>query len=178
MPKKINIKKLAPVYLWTGLGWGKTTSALGTAIRCVGHGFKVVIIQFMKGKPTIGEYQIRKRLAPEYEIFQFGKPDWVNLNKPTKKDVQLAKKGLAFARKKAKEKPFLLFLDEINLAVAIGLLAEKEVLKFLDEVPPEVHIYMTGRYATPKLMVRADYVNEITIIKGPKKLAGEPGIDY
>lgn len=169
----------APVYMWTGLGWGKTTSALGAALRCVGHGFKVIIIQFMKGrKEEVGEYKIKDILGENYEIHQFGRTGWVNLSSPSEEDKELARKGFEFAKEAAKRKPFLLFLDEINLAVAIGLLDEAEVLKFLDEVPQAVHIYMTGRYATPKLMVRADFVNEVTMLKGPKKLTGEKGIDY
>ena len=172
------VKKRAPVYLWTGLGWGKTTSALGAAMRSVGHGFKVVIIQFMKGRKEVGEYRIQTRLSPEYELHQFGREGWVNLSKPSKRDKAMAEKGLAVARQAAKKKPFLLVLDEINLAVAIGLLDEKKVLKFLDEIPASVHVYMTGRYATPNLVLRADYVNEVVMVKGPKKLVGEPGIDY
>ena len=169
----------APVYMWTGLGWGKTTSALGAALRSVGHGFKVIIIQFMKGrKEEIGEYKIKAILGENYEIHQFGREGWVNLSNPSEEDRGLARQGFEFAKEAAKRKPFLLFLDEINLAVAIGLLDEAEVLKFLDEVPPEVHVYMTGRYATPKLMIRADFVNEVTMLKGPKKLTGEKGIDY
>ncbi|MEW5897265.1 MAG: cob(I)yrinic acid a,c-diamide adenosyltransferase [Nanoarchaeota archaeon] len=172
-------KKRAPIYLWTGLGWGKTTSALGAALRCIGHGFKVVIIQFMKGRrELIGEYKVKERLSPEYEIYQFGRKGWVNLAKPSKKDQQLAGEGFELAKKKAREKPFLLVLDEINLAVAVGLLEEKKVLRFLDEIPAEVNVYMTGRHATPKLIARADYVNEVVMVKGPKKLSGEKGIDY
>ncbi len=172
-------KKRALVYLWTGKGWGKTTSALGAALRCIGHGYKAIIIQFMKGrKDLIGEYRIRKKLGNKYQIHQFGRPGWVNLKKPSEMDRKLAEKGLEFARKKAKEKPFLLVLDEINLAVAVGLLKEKEVLNFLDQIPPQVHVYMTGRYAPKSLIKRADYVNEIVMKKGPKKLSGEKGIDY
>ena len=177
MPKKES--KKAPVYLWTGMGWGKTTSALGAALRSVGHGFKVIIVQFMKGrKDEIGEYRIRKKLKPKYEIHQFGRPGWVDLENPSEEDKKLAHKGLEFARKKAKEKPFMLILDEINIAVAFKLLTEEEVMKFLDEIPSEVHVYMTGRYATPRLIARADWVNEVVMIKGPKKLEGEKGIDY
>ena len=169
----------ATVYLWTGLGWGKTTSALGAAMRCLGHGLEVSIVQFMKGrKEMIGEYKIRKRLGRAYSIHQFGRKGWVNLNRPSAEDKSIAKKGLAKARELAKKKPYLLVLDEINLAVAIGLLREKEVLEFLDEIPKQVHVYMTGRYATPRLMLRADYVNEVVMVKGPKKLEGEKGIDY
>jgi cob(I)alamin adenosyltransferase len=169
----------APVYLWTGPGWGKTTSALGAAIRSIGHGYKVTVIQFMKGrKDRIGEYHVRKKLGSKYEIKQFGRPGFVKLSKPSSKDKELAKKGLEFAKKAAKKKPFMLVLDEINLAVAVGLLDEKEVIKFLDKVPSKTHVYLTGRKATAGLRKRADFVNEVIMRKGPKKLKGEKGIDY
>src|SRR3989338_11342510 len=104
--KLTRAKKRAPVYLWTGMGWGKTTSALGAAMRCIGHGFKVIIIQFMKGRgDMIGEYKIRERLSPEYEIYQFGRPGWVNLNHPSKIDKELAEKGLKFAEECLEKKP-------------------------------------------------------------------------
>lgn len=168
----------APVYLWTGPGWGKTTSALGVALRCVGHGLKVIIIQFMKGRKDTGEYKIKRLLGKNYEIHQFGRKGWVNLKRPGETDRRLAMQALEFAKKAAKRKPFLLFLDEINLAVAVGLIEEKEVLDFLGMIPKKVHVYMTGRRASRKLMLRADYVNEIRMMKGPKKLTGEKGIDY
>jgi len=173
MPKK------ATVYLWTGPGWGKSTSAFGVALRCIGHGLKVSIIQFMKGrKDQIGEYRARKKLGKKYDIRQFGREGWINLKNPTEKDKEMAKKGLEYAKKAAKKKPFLLVLDEINLAVAIGLLEEKEVLKFLDKIHPKVHVYLTGRNATRGLKKRADFVKEIIPKKGPKKLVGEKGIDF
>jgi cob(I)alamin adenosyltransferase len=169
----------APVYLWTGNGWGKTTSSLGVALRAMGHGYKTVIIQFMKGwGDAVGEFKIRRKLAPLYEIHQFGRKEWIDLKKPAKVDKDLAKKALQFAAKKAKEKPFLLVLDEINLACAVGLVKTEDVLKLLDKVPAEVHVYLTGRYAPPELLWRADYANEIVMLKGPKKMEGEKGIDY
>jgi len=69
------------IHLYTGEGEGKTTTALGLALRAVGHGYKVIIIQFMKGRKNIGEYLIKERLAPEYEIYLFGKEKFVNLEK-------------------------------------------------------------------------------------------------
>lgn len=168
------------IYLWTGNGWGKTTSALGVALRAIGHGKRVVIIQFMKGRKDIGEYKVRKRLKPNYEIYQFGRRGWVDLKNPSKKDKELAHQGLEFAKKIVKTKPFLLILDEINLAVAVGLLSLKEVLEFLDSIPKTITVYLTGRYAPKELMNRADYVTEITAIKHPKihLRKAKKGIDY
>lgn len=171
--------KKGNVYLWTGEGWGKTTSALGVALRAIGHGFRVIIIQFMKGrKDKIGEYKIRKILGKRYGIYQFGTPQFVNLKNPSKKDKELAAKGFEFAKKAVKQKPFLLVLDEINIAAAVGLLDVDEIIKFLDSVPKNVTVYLTGRYAPKKLVDRADYANEVRPLKGPKKLVGQKGIDY
>ncbi len=170
--------KKGNIYLWTGNGWGKTTSAIGCAVRALGHGKKVSIVQFMKGrKERIGEYRMRKKVKG-LDICQFGRQGWVNLNKPSTQDKKLAEKALGFAKKEAEKKPFLLVLDEINLAVAIGLLREKDVIEFLNKINPKVHVYLTGRKATAGLKKRADYVNEIVMRKGPKKLKGEKGIDY
>lgn len=173
-------KKRAPVYLWTGIGWGKTTSAIGVSIRAMGHGYKAIIIQFMKGwGDKVGEYKIRKKIGKHgYEIYQFGTKKWINLKKPSEKDRKLAKKALEFAKQKARKKPFLLVLDEINLACSVGLIDTRDVIRFLDKVPSKVHVYLTGRHAPKELVRRADYVNEIVMKKGPKKLIGERGIDY
>ncbi|MBN1644755.1 cob(I)yrinic acid a,c-diamide adenosyltransferase [Candidatus Woesearchaeota archaeon] len=169
----------AKVYLWTGNGWGKTTSALGAALRAIGHGYRVSVIQFMKGwKEKVGEYKIRSKLGKNFSIQQFGTKKWVSLKKPSSKDIELAKKGLHAAYFEAKKKPFLLILDEINLAIRIGLLKEKEVLDFLDIVDSRTTVYLTGRNATKGLLKRADFINEIAMKKGPKKLKGEKGIDY
>lgn len=168
-----------PIYLWTGQGWGKTTSAFGAALRALGHNKKVIIIQFMKGRrEKIGEYHIRKKLGKNFQIYQFGRPAWVNLKNPSKEDWLLAQKGLQFAQKAAQTKPFLLILDELNLAAGINLLEKKEVLSLLENIPSQVHVYLTGRFAPQYLINKADYVNIISMKKGPKRLVGEKGIDY
>lgn len=168
MNNNSNNKKLNNIYLWTGNGWGKTTSALGVALRAVGHGKRVVIIQFMKGRKDIGEYMVASKLEPNYEIYQFGRREFVNLSRPTAEDKKLAQEGFEFAKGVAQTKPFLLILDEINLATAIGLIKVETILDFLDKAPKEVTIYLTGRRAPPKLKARADYVTEIRAIKHPK----------
>ncbi|MBI4141009.1 cob(I)yrinic acid a,c-diamide adenosyltransferase, partial [Candidatus Woesearchaeota archaeon] len=166
----VNNKKKALVYVWTGTGSGKTTSALGAALRQAGHGHKVIFIQFMKGRKYIGEYKIMKRLKPNYQIFQFGREGWVDTKHPEQKDKELAHKGLDFAYDAIKKKPDLLVLDEINIAVAIGLLPEEDVITFLDAVPQQTVVYLTGRYAPPKIMWRADYVTEFVTLKQPEKI--------
>lgn len=164
------------VYLWTGEGAGKTTSALGVAMRAVGWGKKVYVIHFMKGRET-GELRSAKKLGKNYTVRLFGRKGFVNKKRPLAVDYQLAKAGLEYARQAAKKKPFLIILDEINVAVAWKLLPLKEVLRFLDRTPKSTIIYLTGRYAPKKLMKRADFVNVITC-KKMKKIPARKGIEY
>lgn len=168
------------VYLWTGEGAGKTTSALGVALRSIGWNHKVVVIQFMKGWKNIGEYKIKKRLGKNYEIHQFGRKAFINLKKPAKDDIEIANKGLEFAEKVLAKKPDLLILDEINLAAAIGLVPRKKVLKLIEKANPKTTIYMTGRYAPKEFIERADFATEIKQIKHPmqKKMLAKKGIEY
>jgi cob(I)alamin adenosyltransferase len=168
---------LGYIYLYTGNGAGKTTSALGLALRAVGHKYKVVIIQFLKFKKDVGEYKIRKKLQPYYEIYQFG-VSWVNFKKLRKKDFENAEKGLEFAWKALRKKPKLLILDEINLAVAKGLIDVEKVIKLLNNIPHETTIVLTGRYAPKKLVEKADFVNEIVELKRPKKNVSIKGINF
>lgn len=166
------------VYLWTGNGWGKTTSALGVALRAIGQGHKVMIIQFMKGRKDTGEYKIKDKLK-NYDICQFGTKKFIDLKKPSEKDRENAWEGFEFAKKSVKKKPNLLILDEINLAARIGLLDTGEIIDFLDTIPKSVNVYLTGRYAPKKLLKRADYVTEIRAIKHPPLTSkAKKGIDY
>ena len=152
------------VYLYFGTGGGKTANALGLALRSVGHDKKVVIIQFFKWRDDIGEYLVKDRLAPNYEIYQFGREAWLGEKDKTAEfagekftvecvksnDKELAKRGLEFAAKVMREKkPHLLVLDEIALAAQWKLLEVKDVLALLENVPEETTVVMTGRL-TPK----------------------------
>lgn len=174
----MELKKMGYVYLYTGTGAGKTTNALGLALRSVGHGHKVVIIQFLKWWKKTGEYKIRK-ILPNYEIYQFGRKDWIGLKNLTDEDRKLAAKGLEFAKKIIKKKkPHLLVLDEINLALYCKLLDVDDVIKFLKKIPKKTDVVLTGRYAPKKLIQHTDFVNEIVDIKHPKKLIATKGIQY
>jgi len=173
-------QKLPRIHLYTGSGECKTTNALGLALRAVGHGKKVIVIQFMKGRKDIGEYKIRKRLYPEYEIHQFGRKEFVNLKNPKKIDYVLAQKGLNFAKKALKKRPDLLILEEINLAVAIGLLKLNDVIGFLKSIPKGTVVVLTGRRAHKKLIEISDLVTVMQDIKHPfrKGIIARKGIEY
>jgi cob(I)alamin adenosyltransferase len=167
------------VYLYTGIGAGKTTNALGLALRSVGHKRKVVIIQFLKWWKNTGEYKIRKMLAPYYEIYQFGRKGWHGLSNLGEEDKELAHEALRFAEKIVKEKkPHLLVLDEVNLALHCKLLEVKEVLEFLDKMPKKTDVVLTGRFAPIELVKRAEFVNEIIAIKYPKEMVTTKGIQW
>jgi len=167
------------VYLHTGIGAGKTTNALGLALRSVGHKRKVIIIQFLKWWKSTGEYKIRKMLAPYYEIYQFGRKGWHGLSNLGEEDKELAHKALRFAEKIVKaKKPHLLVLDEVNLALHCKLLDVKEVLKFLDKMPKKTDVVLTGRFAPKELVERAEFVNEIIAIKYPEEMVTTRGIQY
>jgi cob(I)alamin adenosyltransferase len=179
--------------LYYGTGGGKTANALGLALRTVGHGKKVVIIQFLKWKKDIGEYLIKDRLAPYYEIHQFGREAWLGEEEKTAEfggekfnvecvknhDKILAKKALDFAAQVLREKkPHLLVLDEVGLATQWRLLEVKDVLKVLDNVPKKTTVVMTGRLAPKELVERADFVNVVQEVKMPKRFKLTKGIQY
>ncbi len=184
------------IYLYTGMGGGKTTNALGLALRSVGHGHKVVIIQFLKWWKNTGEYKIMKRLKPYYEIYQFGRQGWFEVDGEKPKtykfggkefvvrsfeelDKKLANEALMFAKKIAiQKKPHLLVLDEINLVMNWKLLEIREVLDLLDNIPKKTDVVLTGRLAPKELIERADFVNEIIDVKYPEKIPMTKGIQY
>lgn len=165
------------VYLYTGEGGGKTTNALGLALRCLGHGYRVVIIQFLKWWENTGEYKFRK-MCPNYEIRQFGRKGWIGLDNLDERDKELSRKALEFAKKVVKQKPRLLVLDEINLALDRKVLEVNEVIDFLNTVPKETNVVLTGRHAPKELIEFADFVNEIIDVKHPKKIPTVRGIQY
>ncbi len=181
------------IYLYTGTGGGKTANALGLALRTVGHGKKAVIIQFCKFRKDVGEHLIKKKLGDLYEILTFGREVWLGkesmtvefagqkfmVEAVTDRDKELAEDGLAFAAKYMLEKkPALLVLDEVNLAAHWKLLPIKKVLDFLDEVPKETSVVMTGRYAPKEFIDRADFVNIVQEVKMPKEFELTAGIQY
>ena len=167
--------------MYVGTGAGKTTAAFGLALRALGHDKKVVIIQFIKGRKDIGEYKIQKKLK-NFKIYQFGRKEFVNPKKFEQIDYQFAREGLEFIGKMIKEKPFLLILDEINLAASkSGLINPKEVIKILKKIKKiskNTHIVLTGRYAPKEFYKIADFINEVKFVKMPKKLRTIRGIQY
>lgn len=160
MKEKTQFKGYIQVY--TGNGKGKTTAALGLALRAAGYKHKVYIGQFLKGQ-EYGELLSAKKLSPYVTIEQFGRKGFIHVTKdPDEEDIKRAKRGL----KKCLEamlslKYRIIILDEINVAVDLNLIAEEEVHEFLDKRPEDVEIILTGRYAPPSFLKRADLVTEM-----------------
>lgn len=168
------------IYLFTGEGGGKTIAALGLALRSVGHKRKVIIIQFLKGRKDTGEFKIARKLKPYLRLYQFGRKEFVNLRKPSKVDRDLTRRGFEFAKKCLKARPDLLILDEINLAIAAGMLLEKEVIAFLRRIPKRIDVVLTGRHASTRLYRIADGVSVVKKVKHvfDRGVPARKGIEY
>jgi len=164
------------VIVYTGEAQGKTTASLGVALRSIAHGKRVVIIQFMKGRKDTGEYLI-KDVLPNYEIYQFGRKEFVDLSNPDDEDKRLAREAINFAKEKLKEKPFLLILDEINIACHINLIPIEDVIDLIKSKPEETNLILTGRYADEKIIELADIVTEMKEVKRSSVDAVE-GIEF
>ncbi|MBN2232833.1 MAG: cob(I)yrinic acid a,c-diamide adenosyltransferase [Deltaproteobacteria bacterium] len=165
----------------TGHGKGKTTAALGTAFRAAGHGFNILVVQFIKGSWKYGELEAAKRFD-NLHIEPMGK-GFVNLGgaAPDLADIELA--AATWDRCAAailSEDYDLVICDEVNYAVTYGLLPVARVLETLAQKPESVHVILTGRDARPEIIERADLVTEMREIKHPYKagVSAQRGIEF
>ncbi|HEM61399.1 MAG TPA: cob(I)yrinic acid a,c-diamide adenosyltransferase [Chloroflexi bacterium] len=168
------------IQVYTGTGKGKTTAALGQAMRAAGQGLHVYIIQFMKGWPYYGELDTVGH-HPNITLKQFGRPDYVDKNKPEPIDIRMAQEALQHACEVMTSGQYnLVVLDEINVALDWKLITLDGVLKLLDKKPENVELILTGRYAHPEILARADLVTEMQEIKHPyqKGIVSRRGIEY
>ncbi len=153
------------IQVYTGDGKGKTTAALGQALRALGHGWKVYMVQFMKGR-TYGELITCRDCLPGMVIEMSGRDEFVKKGAPEEIDVRMAREGLEKARKAIASGDYqMVILDEINVAVDYGVLQLDEVMDLLKTSPPEVEIICTGRYAPQELVELADLVSEVKEVK-------------
>ncbi len=178
MKKKRSAKGL--IYIYTGEGKGKTTSALGLALWAVGQGLKVYIVQFLKGRIT-GEILAAARLSPDMTLRSFGRPKFINMRAPAAEDLALAREGWNLARQviEAGEHD-LVVLDEVNRVLTHGFIPLEEVLETLRQRPAWVSVVLTGRQAPAELVAMADLVTEMVPVKHYYK-AGVParrGIEW
>lgn len=174
--------KRGSIIVLTGNGKGKTTSALGMAMRAVGHGFRVAVLQFIKGDWPYGEKAAALRLAPELELMTLGR-GFVHIEpeNPDPDDVQAAKEAWEICKERILSgRYFMVVLDEICNAIAYGLLDVNEVIKVLRKRPEGLHVVLTGRGAHPKLLELADLVTEMREMKHPFRqgVKSRKGIEY
>lgn len=154
------------VQVYTGNGKGKTTASLGLALRAAGRQLKVCMIQFMKGGGPCGEHLAAKMLEPYLTIIRTGREVRVNRESPDPEDVKQAYVGLVHARKALSCGEFgMVILDEINGAVANGLIGVDEVISLLEIKPHDVELVLTGRNADERIIEAADLVTEMREIK-------------
>jgi cob(I)alamin adenosyltransferase len=157
------------IVVLTGNGKGKTTSALGMAMRAIGQGKKVAVLQFLKGSWKYGELETAKRLAPDLTIRQLG-GEFIRIDpdNPDPGDVETARKAWELSKEVLFSGEYgMVILDEINGTIAYGLLPVDEVVAALNERPPSLHVVLTGRLAHPTIVEIADLVTEMTEIKHP-----------
>lgn len=178
MAGKTQTKGLLIVH--TGPGKGKTTAALGLAIRALGHGMKVSIIQFVKGKRDTAERQILERFAPQLDIQALGEGfTWETQDRKT--DILAATRAWAVAKQRLTCSNYgMIILDELNILLRDATLPLAEVLAALADRPPMTHVVVTGRGAPPELIDLADLVTEMTPVKHPLKqgVKAQPGIEF
>ena len=169
------------VIVHTGAGKGKTTAALGMVLRSLGHGFRVAIVQFIKGAWEPAE---KKAFEPWGEQLQFHATGegftWETQDKV--RDKQVAQEGWKVAlRHLADPACHLVLLDEVNIALKKDYLSIAQVLAGIAERPPGTHVVLTGRNAPDALIERADLVTEMTLVKHPLKLQrirAQAGIEF
>lgn len=167
------------VQVYTGNGKGKTTASLGLALRAIGRGMKVYMIQFMKNA-KYGELLTAEKLSG-LKIVHCGRDCFVNKEKPEKIDIELARTGLEQAEQIIMSGGYdLVILDEINVALNFKLVSLEEVLGLIRNKPAHVELVLTGRYADKKIVEIADLVTEMLDIKHPFKEGVQirEGIDY
>lgn len=154
------------IQVYTGNGKGKTTAALGLALRAVGRDLKVCVVQFIKGGGAYGEHLAAAKLSPLLTIHQTGRDNWIFRDKLDPEDVRIAGEALDLARLALRCGEYdLVILDEINGALWFGLIEVESVLELMRSKPPHVELVLTGRSADERVVAAADLVTEMREIK-------------
>jgi cob(I)alamin adenosyltransferase len=169
------------IIVHTGAGKGKTTAALGMVLRSLGHGYKIAIIQFIKGGWEPAEKKVLEQWQNQLEFYAMGEGfTWETQDK--QRDTENAHKAWQKAQEFILNSQYkLILLDEINVAIKLGLLQVNDILKVLAQKPPDSHVILTGRGAPQELIDQADLVTEMKLIKHPFREQGikaQPGIEY
>ena len=152
------------VHIYTGNGKGKTTAALGLAIRAAGAGLQVFLAQFIKGR-QYSELNILKKLADQITVEQYGLPQFIN-GKPSVPDIENARYGLERVKSSILSGRFdMIIIDEGNVAVTYGLISKQDLLDLIAMKPETLELVITGRGALPEIIDKADLVTEMKAVK-------------
>jgi len=171
------------VIVYTGNGKGKTTAALGMALRAVGYDHKVCMLQFIKGSWHYGEMDSSKKLEPNLELIAVGK-GFVGIlddNSSREEHEKYAAEALKICKEKIfSEKYNVVILDEINYAIDLELITLGDVIKLIKEKPKTLDLVLTGNHAKDEIIELADLVTEMREIKHPFKsgIKAKKGIDF
>ena len=168
------------IQVYTGNGKGKTTAALGLAIRALGHGAKVHIIFYMKGKFPYGEREILSKL-PNLSYQVFGHEHLIDPNNVQEDEIEQAREALKASRLAIQSNKYdLVILDEINVACSWKLIDIQDVLELISNKPSKVEVVLTGRYADQRIIDKADLVTSMDEIKHPYRngIEARKGIEY
>ena len=162
--KKKKVKMRGYTQVYTGDGKGKTTAALGLALRAAGAGLKVYFAQFVKGM-DYSELKALKKLSEFIVVKQYGRDCFI-YRKPKEEDKKLAQEGLKEVREIISSGQYqVVILDEANIATYFGLFSPDDLLDLIRQKPDEIEIIITGRNADPKIIAAADLVTEMKEIK-------------
>ncbi len=168
------------IMVFTGNGKGKTTAAFGQALRAIGQGYNVFIVQFMKGR-KYGEYIAARKYLPGLTILRAGLDSFVMRDNPATIDIEMAQKGLAAAEKAIKSGKYdMVILDEINVALDFKLISLPEIIALIKSKPANLDVILTGRYAPAEIIEIADTVSDIQEIKHHynKGIKDRAGVEY
>ncbi len=171
---------LGKVHIITGPGKGKTTGAFGLAMRAAGHGLRVCVVQFMKTGDTTGEVLAANRVRGIH-VVQFGTGRWIDLRNISPDDKVAAASGMHRVEEiMTGHECDMVILDEINVAVAFGLVDIKELMKVLKNRRKGIEVVLTGRNAPRELVEYADYVSVIENTKHPydKGMKARKGVEW
>lgn len=169
------------IIVHTGNGKGKTTAALGMVMRSLGHGYRVGIVQFIKGAWEPAEKRVFEMWGEQVQFWAMGEGfTWETQDRA--RDTQLAQAAWEKAVELIRDRELrTVLLDEVNIALKLGYLTVEQVLAGLAQKPEDSHVILTGRGAPPELLEQADLVTEMTLVKHPFREQGikaQPGIEF
>jgi cob(I)alamin adenosyltransferase len=169
--------------IYYGNGKGKTTAALGVALRAIGYNHHICMIQFIKGEWNYGELYSANKLKPNFELIVTGKGfvGIIDDDHLIEEHVHSSKNAMKIAMEKITSRKYnIIILDEINYALKLNLISEQDVIDLIKSKPTELNIILTGNYISTKILDLADLVTEMKEIKHPYKkgIKAKKGVDY